>query len=80
MRTARETTRFAEDMNRQHAWTVQKNSRKDVMADQKTAKTEVKKTELESPHQKIRKIAKRPLKPDSEDCCEGNRDCESVDR
>ena len=50
------------------------------MADQKTAKTEVKKTELESPHQKIRKIAKRPLKPDSEDCCEGNRDWESVDR
>ena len=37
--TAGETTRFPEDENRQHAWTVQKNSRKDVLADQKTATT-----------------------------------------
>ena len=61
MRTARETTRFPEDVNRQHAWTVQKNPRKDVMADQKTAKTDVKKTELESLHQKIRKIAEKAV-------------------
>ena len=50
------TTRFTEDVNRQHAWTVHKNARKDVMADQKTVNTVVKKTELESPHQMIRKI------------------------
>lgn len=49
------TTRFPENMNRQHAWTVQKNSRKDAMANQKTAMTFVKKTELEN--------------ADSEDCC-----------
>ena len=53
MRTAGETTRFPEDVNRQHAWTVHKNSRKDMMDDQKT--------ELESPHQKIRKIAEKAL-------------------
>ena len=44
--TAGETTRCPEDLNRQHAWTVQKNSRKDVIADQKTATTVLKKTEL----------------------------------
>ena len=61
MTTAGETTRFPEDVNRQHDWTVQMNWRKDVMADQKTAKTVVKKTELESPHQKIRKIAEKAV-------------------
>ena len=61
MRTAGETTRFPKDVNRQHDWTVQMNWRKDVMADQKTAKTDVKKIELESPHQKIRKIAEKAV-------------------
>lgn len=59
------TTRFPENVNPQHAWTVQKNSRKDVMARQKTAMTFVKKTELES--------------ADSVDCCKGNRNWVFVD-
>ena len=60
--TAGETTRFPEDVNRQHTWTVQKNSRKDVMADQKTATTILKKTELErSLHRKMRKIAEKAM-------------------
>ena len=59
------TTRFPENVNRQHAWTVQKNPRKDVMAAQKTAMTFVKKTELE--------------RADRENCCKGNRNCEFVD-
>ena len=60
--TARETTRFPEDVNRQHAWTVQKNPRKDVMADQKTATTVLKKTELErSLHRKMRTIAEKAM-------------------
>ena len=60
--TAGETTRFPEDVNRQHAWTVQKNSRKDVMADQKTATTVLKKTEPErSLHPKMPKIAEKAM-------------------
>ena len=59
------TTQFPGNVNWQHAWTVQKNSRKDVMDAQKTAITFVKKTELES--------------SDSEDCCKGKRNCEFVD-
>ena len=59
---AAETTRFPEDVNRQHAWTVQKNPRKDVMADQKTATTVLKKTELErNLHRKMRKIAEKAI-------------------
>ena len=48
------------------------------MAYRKTVKNVVKKTELESPHQEIRKIAEKAV--DSEDCFEANRDCESVHR
>ena len=60
--TAGETTPFPEDVNRQHPWTVQNNSRKDVMADQKTATTVLKKTELErSLHRKMRKIAEKAM-------------------
>ena len=50
--------KVAKDPSWQHAWTVQKNSRNFVMADQKTAKTAVK-TEFESPNQKIRKVAEK---------------------
>ena len=60
--TAGEITRFPEDVNRQHTWTIQKNSRKDVMADQKTATTVLKKTELERIlHRKMRKIAEKAM-------------------
>ena len=60
--TAGETTRFPEDVNRQHTWTLQRNSRKDVMADQKTATTILKKTELERIlHRKMRKIAEKAM-------------------
>ena len=61
MRTAGETTRFPDDVNRQHDWTVQMNWRKDVMADQKTAETDVKKAELENQYQKIRKISEKAV-------------------
>ena len=54
MRNAAFSGKVAKDASRQHALTVQKNSRNCVMAHQKTAKVVVK-TELESPHQKIRK-------------------------
>ena len=57
--TARFSEEVAKDVNRQHAWTVQKNSRAGVVVDQKTAKTVVKKAELESPHKKIRAIAEK---------------------
>ena len=76
MRTGGETTRFHEEVNRQHSWTAQKNSRKDVMADQRIAKTVVKKTELESQHQ-IEDSGEGCV--GSEDSCEGKKDCESVD-
>ena len=50
------------------------------MADQKTATTVLKKTELErSLHRKMRKIAEKATQLESEDCSEGYRDCESVD-
>ena len=50
------------------------------MADQKTATTILKKTELERIlHRKMRKIAEKAMQLESEDCCEGYRDCESVD-
>ena len=65
MRTTRVIAWFPENVNRQHDWTVHKNSRKDVMAAQKTAMTFVKNTELES--------------ADSENCCKGNRNFEFVD-
>ena len=54
MRNAAFSGKVAKDVSRQHALTVQKNSRNCVMAHQKTAKIVVK-TELESPHQKIQK-------------------------
>ena len=54
MRNAGFSGKVAKDVSRQHALTVQKNSRNCVMAHQKTAKIVVK-TELESPHQKIQK-------------------------
>ena len=72
MRNAAFSGKVAKDVSRQHALTVQKNSRNCVMAHQKTAKIVVK-TELESPHQKIQKaewIAKIAVTG-------GNRDCES---
>ena len=56
MRTVGEKARFPEDLDRQYAWTVQKNSRKDMMADH------VKRAELESPHQKICKIAEKTVR------------------
>lgn len=56
VRTGGETTRFPEEVNRQHSWTAQKNSRKDVMADQRTAKTVVKKRAREStPDRRLRR-------------------------
>ena len=59
--TARFPEEVARDMGRQHAWTVQKNARKCLVADRNTTKTAVKKAELESPHQKIRKIAEKAV-------------------
>ena len=46
--------KVAKDVSRQHALTVQKNSRNCVMAHQKTAKIVVE-ADVESPHQKIQK-------------------------
>ena len=57
--TARFSEEVGKDVNRQHTWTVQKNSRKSVVVDQRTAKTVVKKAGLESPHKKIRAIAEK---------------------
>ena len=56
MRNAAFSGKVAKDVSRQYALTVQKNSRNCKMAHQKTAKIVVK-TELESPHQKIRQKA-----------------------
>ena len=60
MRNAGFSEKVAKDLSRQHAWTVQTNSSNCGMDNQKIAKTVVK-TELESPHYKIWKVAEKAV-------------------